>query len=74
MPVAVAEKEKLYTVEEYFELDENSDIRHEYHYGKIIPMPGESKIANLIASNCNRNLWLALKGKGYRIFNMMSER
>lgn len=65
---AIAEQDKLYTVEEYFELEKHSEIRHEYYYGKLIPMPGESKKANLIASNCNRNLWFALKGKGYQIF------
>ncbi len=68
VPVAITEQERIYTVEEYFELEKSSEIRHEYYYGKLIPMPGESKKANLIASNCNRNLWFALKGKGYRIF------
>ena len=66
---AIAEvAERLYTVEEYFELEENSEVRHEYHYGKLIEMAGETKNANEIASNCNRQLWLALRGKGYRIF------
>jgi Uma2 family endonuclease len=55
-------------VEEYFELEKHSEIRHEYHYGKLIPMPGESKIANLIASNCNRVLFAALDEKGYQVF------
>ena len=68
VPAGIAEQERLYTVEEYFELEKSSEIRHEYYYGKLIPMPGESKKANLIASNCNRNLWFALKGKGYQIF------
>jgi Uma2 family endonuclease len=68
LPASIAEQEKLYTVEEYFELEKSSDIRHEYYYGKLIPMPGESKKANLIASNCNFHLRIALKGKGYRIF------
>lgn len=43
--------EKLYTVEAYFELEKHSEVRHEYHYGKLIEMPGESKIANRIANN-----------------------
>ena len=41
--------EKKYTIEEYFELERSSDIRHEYIDGKLIPMSGESKIANKIA-------------------------
>lgn len=44
--------EKIYTVEEYFELEKTLEIRHEYVYGKLIPMSGESKIANRIALNC----------------------
>jgi Uma2 family endonuclease len=31
-------------------------------------MPGESKNANLIASNCNRTLFISLDEKGYNIF------
>ena len=48
----VAIEEKIYTVEEYLELEKTSEIRHEYVYGKRIPMSGESKIANDIAVNC----------------------
>jgi Uma2 family endonuclease len=62
---AIATQEKIYTVEEYFELERNSDIRYEYHYGKLTPMPGESRIANRIASNCEFLLQIALRGKGY---------
>ena len=63
--IAVAEKEKIYSVEEYFELEQNSDIRHEFYYGKLTPMPGESRIANRIASNCEFLFQVALRGKNY---------
>jgi Uma2 family endonuclease len=43
--------DRIYSVVEYFELEKNSEIRHEYYYGKLIEMPGESKIANRIANN-----------------------
>ena len=43
--------EKIYTVEEYLELEKVSEVRHEYYYGKLITMPGESKTANKIANN-----------------------
>jgi Uma2 family endonuclease len=59
---------KIYSVEEYFELEKKAEIRHEFVNGKIIPMPGESKNANLIASNCNRTLFISLDEKGYNIF------
>ena len=42
-------KERLLTVEEYFELEKNSEVRHEFYFGKLIDMPGESKNANRIA-------------------------
>ena len=64
---AIAKNDKIYTVEEYFEFEKNSEIRYEYHYGKLLPMPGESITANQIASNCNRNLWIELKGKDFII-------
>jgi Uma2 family endonuclease len=59
---------KEYTVEAYFELEKKADIKHEFVNGKLIPMPGESKQANLIASNCSRNLFSALDSKGYQVF------
>ncbi len=43
--------EKLYTYEEYFEFEKSSEVRHEFYYGKLIEMPGESKTANKIANN-----------------------
>ena len=41
--------ERLLTVEEYFEIEKNSETRHEFYFGKLIDMPGESKNANRIA-------------------------
>lgn len=60
--------EKKYTVEEYFELEKHSEIRHEYYYGKLLPMPGESKNANRIAGNCEFLLRLQLRKKGLDFF------
>jgi Uma2 family endonuclease len=42
-------KERLLTVDEYLEFEKNSEVRHEYYFGKLIDMPGESKNANRIA-------------------------
>lgn len=58
-------KEKIYTVEEYFELEKHSDIRHEFINGKLIAMPGESVTANRIADNCGFQLRLSLNKRGY---------
>jgi Uma2 family endonuclease len=60
--------EKSYTVEEYFELEKHSEIRHEYYYGKLLPMTGESKNANRIAGNCEFQLRLQLRKKGLDFF------
>ncbi len=62
-----ATAEKKYTVEEYFELEKHSEIRHEFTNGQLIPMSGESIVANRIAGNCGFYLELALRAKGYDI-------
>jgi Uma2 family endonuclease len=61
----VATAEKLYTVEEYFALEETAEDRHEFVHGKLIFMPGESKHANLIGLNCAFAFKKELKGKGF---------
>jgi len=62
-----ATTEEIYTVEEYFELEKHSEIRHEFVNGKIIPMSGESIVANRIAGNCGFYLKLTLRSQGYDI-------
>lgn len=61
--------EKIYTVAEWLELEKQSEVRHEFHYGKLIPMAGESKNANVIAGNFKRNLEVQLFEKGFMIFD-----
>ena len=63
--IMTAEKSQTYTIEEYFELEKHSEIRHEFVNGKLIAMPGESVVANRIADNCGFNLRLHLNKKGY---------
>ena len=38
MSAAEAQPQRRYTVEEYFALEEQSDIRHEYFHGEVFPM------------------------------------
>ena len=64
--VATAIREKIYTVEEYFELERHSTLRHEFVNGKLYTMPGESRIANRIATNCTLRLGF-LEDRGYDI-------
>jgi Uma2 family endonuclease len=66
--VTTTVQEKRYTVAEYFELEKHSPIRHEFYYGKLIAMPGESKNANEIAGNCYVTFHQTLKKQGFRVF------
>lgn len=59
--------ERIYSVKEYFDLEATSQIRHEFYYGKLTPMPGESQNANTISLNCAFALKTSLKGKGYKV-------
>jgi Uma2 family endonuclease len=48
------EKPRLYTPEEYLELERSSDIRHEYSNGEIYEMAGANKRHNqLLEHDCN---------------------
>lgn len=59
---------KHYTVEEYLDLEVNSEIRNEYRDGEIVPMTGGTPDHNDIASNLLAVLKAALKEKPYRVF------
>jgi Uma2 family endonuclease len=63
-----AEEEKSYTPDEYLDFEVNSDIRHEYINGEIIPMTGGTPEHNEIASILNAALRISLKGQPYSIF------
>lgn len=53
---------KFYSIEEYFEIEKNSDIRHEYVYGEIFAMSGASLRHNRIANAINLQLAQQLEG------------
>ncbi|MCF8243627.1 MAG: Uma2 family endonuclease [Saprospiraceae bacterium] len=61
--------DKLYTVKEWLEIEKKSEVKHEFYYGKLIPMAGESKQANNIAGNFKRNVEVQLFEKGFLIFD-----
>ncbi len=66
---------RLYTVEEYFALEEQSAIRHEYYHGEIFPLDGPAAMAgatfahNTIKQNCVMALRQGLRGSGCRVFD-----
>jgi len=57
-----------YTPEEYFQLEEVSEVRHEYFEGEVFAMAGASKSHNLLAQNMVLGLRPALRGKGCSVF------
>jgi Uma2 family endonuclease len=59
---------KSYTTEEYLALEVESETRHEYRHGEIVPMTGGTPEHNKIASALNALIWFALRGKPYSLF------
>ncbi len=66
--IAQAQTKKVYTPEEYLELEVDSEIRSEYCNGDIIPMTGGTPNHNEIAGNLYVLLKSSLRGKEYRTF------
>ncbi len=75
MSAAETQPQRRYTVEEYFALEEQSDIRHEYYHGEVFPMDGPEAMAgatlahNTIKQNCVISLRQGLRGSGCRVFD-----
>jgi Uma2 family endonuclease len=61
-------QQPYYTPEEYLELEEQAEYKHEYRDGIIVPMTGGTTNHNEIASNFCTYLKVALKGQNYRVF------
>ncbi|MDO7876465.1 Uma2 family endonuclease [Hymenobacter sp. ASUV-10] len=65
---------RRYTVDEYFALEEQSDIRHEYYHGEIFPLDdpaakaGGTKAHNHLVQNCAFALKLGLRGRSCEVF------
>ncbi|GAB4015905.1 Uma2 family endonuclease [Spirosoma koreense] len=60
---------RIYTVDEYLELEKVSEVRHEFVDGILIEVPGESKKANKVCGNIYLALRLSLKGKPLDVYN-----
>jgi len=65
-------QKKTYTEEEYLELEERSQGKHEYYNGKIIKIAGGTPIHNEIAVNVMTAIKIALRQTGskkYKVSN-----
>lgn len=62
--------EKVYSVEEYFALEAQSEIRHEFYYGNIYDMPGTSILHNELC----QMIWMLLRQQiSYNKFSITIE-
>jgi Uma2 family endonuclease len=66
--MTIAQEKRYYSPEEYLEFEVNSDIRHEYIDGLIIPMTGGTPNHNQITGNFYAVLNFALKRQPYQVF------
>ncbi|MBD2293337.1 Uma2 family endonuclease [Anabaena sphaerica FACHB-251] len=66
--MTLAQETRYYSPEEYLELEVNSEIRHEYINGLIIPMTGGTPNHNQLAGNFYAELNFALKRQPYQVF------
>jgi Uma2 family endonuclease len=67
MDISVSEQK--YTAAEYLELEKQAEIKHEFYYGKLLPMAGESKKANRIITNLILFFSEYVQPKGLETFN-----
>jgi len=63
---AVAYNRKNWTIEEYLQMEETSDVKHEYYHGEIFAMSGTLLPHDILTTNIISELRAKLKGKGCR--------
>jgi Uma2 family endonuclease len=64
----VQPEKELFSVEAYFALEKDSDIRHEYMDGEIVAMAGTTLVHNLIVNNMAGLLKPVFQPRGCRVF------
>lgn len=68
-PTVASDKAPM-TAAEYFQLEANSEDRHEFDHGKLLPMSGESIDANRIGRNCEQFFIQQLAETTYETFRL----
>ena len=69
MTTETLEKERVYTIAEYFEIDGDSETKLEYHNGKIIPISGGTTNHSSIAVKILTALYNLLEDQPFEIYN-----
>ncbi|MBC8111665.1 MAG: Uma2 family endonuclease [Verrucomicrobia bacterium] len=65
----VQQEKKYYSVEEYFELDNNSEIRYEFYDGEVFAMAGTTKNHNKIADKFKDVIKSHFRPQGCEVYN-----
>ena len=65
---ALAFNKRYFTIDEYLEMENAADEKHEYFEGEIFAMSGAKMQHNIITSNILGSLWNKLRGKPCRPF------
>ena len=68
MNMTIAQETDYYSPEEYLELEINSELRHEYIDGLIIPMTGGTPNHNKIAGNLYVAIHFSLKRQPFEVY------
>ncbi len=66
--MTIAQEQRQYSLEEYLEIEVNSQERHEYIDGEMILMAGGTPNHNQIAGNFYASLNFGVKRQPYRVF------
>lgn len=66
---AIAYGKQKFSIEEYLEMENNADEKHEYYKGEIFAMSGAKVPHNVISGNIFASLHNKLKGKKCKPFN-----
>ncbi len=61
-------KDKTYTTQEYFEIEEGSDVRHGFINGQLFEMPGATKKHHFTIQRIERFLANLFEVKGYLVY------
>lgn len=62
-------EDKLYSVEEYFELDNASETRYEFYDGEVFAMAGTTKNHNIITDNIQGFFKTIFRSRGCDVFS-----